>query len=316
MERRRVMAAAIRFLLPALAILCVTPPPACGGEAEVRAVDDALRERYGLKDDFYRKVTDAKGLHILSSEQVDDRALLEVRYLILRVLDGRDDVLQALIGRKLRIGVMACNEYTTDMPETRKMNPWWNKRARGLGGNPTTCAEENVLNFRGDPYTGENIFIHEFAHAVHHSGLSVVDETFDRRLRDLFKRVKAGGDFEGYAMNSFGELWAEGVQTWFHCNTAGLVWTGGEKRKPLYTREDLKAHLPGLAALMEEVFPGNAWTYTTTDKRTDLPHLKGYDRAKAPTFVWPKAVLDAFHAQEEKNRARRKKKSGSPSDRK
>ena len=58
--------------------------------------------------------------------------------------------------------IYAHNEYTTDVPEHKylekgeKGKDWWDRRARGLGGNPrvpaTTCGEENLLCFEGDPY--------------------------------------------------------------------------------------------------------------------------------------------------------------------
>ncbi|MDP6506913.1 MAG: hypothetical protein QF886_25025, partial [Planctomycetota bacterium] len=163
----------------------------------VTAVPAEIIQRYKLKGDFYKKYVDVGGVPLMSSEKVDDRALLEARYTILQVLKGRKDILEAMSSKNLRLGVMAYNEFTTDMPETSKMNPWWNKRARGLGGNPTTCAEENVLNFPGDPYRGENILIHEFAHAIHHSGMRVLDDTFDKRLKALFKKTKESGRFSG-----------------------------------------------------------------------------------------------------------------------
>ena len=32
---------------------------------------------------------------------------------------------------------------------------YWDRRARGLGGNPTTCAEENLLGYPGTRYYAE-----------------------------------------------------------------------------------------------------------------------------------------------------------------
>ena len=277
----------------------------------VRPVDETIRKRFKHKSDFYKKVVDAGGLLILSSEKVDDRALLEVRYLIDGVLRGRDDIRAAMVKSGLRIGVMDYAEFTTDIPEHSKLSPWWNKRARGLGGNPVTCAEENVLNYKGDPYVGENIFIHEFAHAIQHSGIGRLDGEFKTKLRKLYEQTKAGGRFSGYCMQNPGEFWAEGVQSWFDCNRREIILKAGKERINIRTRELLVEHMAEFAALLREVFGDNDWRYTTTDKRTDLPHLKGYDREQAPTFTWPKHILEAARKTEERKREGKKRKGGS-----
>ena len=46
---------------------------------------------------------------------------------------------------------------------------YWNRRARGMGGTFTTCAEENVLGYPGTRYFGEHILVHEFSHSIHAS---------------------------------------------------------------------------------------------------------------------------------------------------
>jgi hypothetical protein len=38
---------------------------------------------------------------------------------------------------------------------------YWNRRARGMGGTFTTCAEENVLGYPGTADFGEHILVHE-----------------------------------------------------------------------------------------------------------------------------------------------------------
>jgi hypothetical protein len=53
-------------------------------------------------------------------------------------------------------------------------------RSRGMGGNPTTGAEENLLGYPGTRYFGEHIFVHEFAHAIHRAIRDV-----DHGRRDL-----------------------------------------------------------------------------------------------------------------------------------
>ncbi|MDP6114596.1 MAG: hypothetical protein QGF00_09960 [Planctomycetota bacterium] len=278
-------------------------------EPTIQPVTREIEQRFKLKGDgFYRKYVDAGGIPVISSGKVTDRALLEARFLILSVLKGRQDILNAMKAKNLRVGVMAYTEFTTDMPETRHMSPWWNRRARGLGGNPTTCGEENLLNFKGDPYTGENILIHEFAHAIHHSGMNMLDKTFNSRLKALYEKTKKSGLVAGYCMSSHGEFWAEGVQSWFDSNWPNINMTMKDgTKKSIRTREELIEHMPELAGLLREAFGDNEWRYSKIEKRMLLPHLKDFDPSKAPSFTWPKRVDEAIRIEKEKKKERRKK---------
>jgi len=254
-------------------------------------------------DPFYKKHVSAGGLLIASSEKVSDHALAEAAYLIGKILAGRDDILAALIRNRVYVGVMAVDEFTTDIPEHSKLSAWMDKRARGLGGNPVTCGEENLLGFKGDPYRGESILIHEFSHIVHARGIGAIDKTFDTRLKALYGRVKKSGRFRAYGMTNRAELWAEGAQSWFNCNRRGglaVVKPEGKGLLQINTRDALKKHMPEFAKLLAEVFRGNDWSWTPVGKRLDQPHLKGYDPAKAPVFKWPKRVLEAAKKKRKK----------------
>src|SRR5262249_26220486 len=145
-------------------------------QPKVTDVPKEIREALKL-DPWYKKYTSARGLPVLSSEKVSDKALVEAAYLIGRMLADREDILKSLIKNKCRFVVMAPTEMTTDVPEQRNMTPkdYWDKRARGLGGKVTSCGEENLLNLKGDRYRNENILIHEFAHAIHNFGLRKLD---------------------------------------------------------------------------------------------------------------------------------------------
>jgi len=199
----------------------------------------------------------------------------------------------------------------TDMPECRGLPSWYDRRARGLGGNPISCGEENLLGFKGDPYRGENIFIHEFAHGIH-GALGNMDKQFDLRIRALYKKTKATGRFRGYGITSFGELWAEGVQSWFECNLNGGLVAVGPKGKAICqinTRKQLKKHLPELARMLEEEFRGNEWVYVPVAKRLGEAHLAGYDPANSPVFRWPAKAIKAYQAEQARKRKERQKKA-------
>jgi alpha-glucosidase len=231
----------------------------------VRAVPDDLRARLKL-DPFYEKSTDYKGLPILSSGKVSDAGLAEARYLIGRMLAGRDDVTAAMVKAGCRFVVMAPTEMTTDVPEQRNMTPkdYWDKRARGLGGRITSCGEENLLNLKGDRYGRENILIHEFAHCIHQYGLRAVDPKFDARLRAAYARTTDAGLWKDtYAATNHSEYWAEGVQSYFDCNNPPNKGVHND----VDTREELAKYDPELFALIDEAFRKSDYRYVRYDKR-------------------------------------------------
>jgi alpha-glucosidase len=254
------------FFAPAL-LLADEPAkenPSGGAAPAVTAVPDDLRQSLKL-DPFYEKYTHYKGYPILSSAKVSDEALLEARYLISRMLAGRDDVLNAMVRRNCRFVVMAPTEMTTDVPEQRSMTPkdYWDRRARGLGGRITSCGEENLLNLRGDRYRNENILIHEFSHAIHGQGLRSIDRAFDGRLREVYDRAMEKGLWkETYAATNAGEYWAEGVQDYFDCNAPP-----GGVHNEVNTREELARYDPELFALIDEVFKQSEFRYVRYDQR-------------------------------------------------
>ena len=85
-----------------------------------------------------------------------------------------------------------------------------------------------------------------------------------------------------YASTNRAEYWAEAVQSWFNDNREN-----DHDHNHVNTRKELKEYDPDIAKLVEEVFGTREWTYTKATKRLNLPHLKGYDPAKAPEFKWP-----------------------------
>ncbi len=145
----------------------------------------------------------AQGYPIVACEKVDDYALREAAYLVNMMLGERPDVRQAMIDSGSRMVVMAYDQFTTDIPEQRKMQPkdFWDARARGLGGSETdplcSCGEENLLGFDGDPYASENLLIHEFAHNMHLRGLIRVDPSFNDRLKSSYESAIERGLWKG-----------------------------------------------------------------------------------------------------------------------
>jgi hypothetical protein len=260
--------------------------------AELPKVDTPspeLKKQLSLND-FYKKSVVVDGLAIVASDKVEDHALLEAAYLINQLLAGRDDLRAALVKQKIRVAIMAPTEMTTRIPEHSDLKPasYWDRRARGLGATRIRPAvsggAENLLEYPGDPYRGENILIHEFSHAIHEIALRQVDKTFQKRLQAAYDQAKTEDLWAGtYGMTNPAEYWAEGVQSWFACNQKK-----DRQHTGINTREELKKHDPRLGELLAEVFKDNAWLYERPSQRKDKAHLAGYDGSKAPRFAWPK----------------------------
>jgi alpha-glucosidase len=267
-NRWPVRTGALLIFLAVCAAAWAKPPekPQPVEETKVTEVPKELRDSLKL-DPFYEKYASAKGIPILSSAKVSDKALVEAAYLINQMLADRDDIRQALVKGKMRFVVMAPTEQTTDVPEQRNMTPkdYWDKRARGLGGRITSCGEENLLNLKGDRYNRENILIHEFSHAIHQIGMRAVDPKFDARLRETYKKAMDAGTWKDtYAATNHSEYWAEGVQAYFDCAAPPAKGNHND----INTREKLKKADPDLFDLIDETFKQSKFRYVRYDKRT------------------------------------------------
>lgn len=217
---------------------------------------------YGWPD-FYTKYVNCNGIHIMSSWRVPDSCLVQVHktlYAMTSMLPK--NVLDAMTRVNTRVAVMARYEGTTDIPEHADLASDttlnWNLRARGLGGELefplTSCAEENVLAYQIDKYHAEDILIHEFAHSIHLIGIKQVYPGIDDEIKTLMNNAIAAGRFTNtYAIDTFEEFWAEGVQNWFNVNAEVPVPDG--KHNWVNTREDMKAYDPDLYALIARYFP-------------------------------------------------------------
>jgi hypothetical protein len=190
------------------------------------------------------------------------------------MLAWRGDLRESMIRRGWRTGVIAETEMTMDIPEyANRKRPnaprdepvmqadrdYHANRSRGLGGNPTTGAEENILGYPGTRYWGEHIFVHEFAHAIH-SAIRDVDPGMASEITAAYEAAREAGLYQRiqgsrhYAMTSAGEYWAEGVQWWFHSNYGECLSTENGGWFEVDSPEQFAAYDPVLFELLGRVF--------------------------------------------------------------
>ena len=270
-------------------VLLVMSLTAAWGESVGKVPEELRRDRH--LDPFYQKHISVGGLPIVGSEKVSDFALLEGAYILRNMLAGNAQMLQVLATNGVKIVIMAYNEYTTDLPEQRDMKPrvYWDSRARGLGGSTCSGAEENVLCYPGDPYSTENILVHEFAHVIQEVGMGAVDPSFSGRLKTAYENAMRKGLWKAtYAATDPAEYWAESSQDWFDNNRHDDA-----LHNHVHTRVQLKEYDPEVAKLCAEVFGENPWRYHKPMERplAERAHLAGFDPSKAPHFRWRKAPI-------------------------
>jgi hypothetical protein len=265
---------ALLALSCALLAACATPAALPPPQASVLPPPASLH-----LDPFYTKYLDAEGIPVTTSPRVPDAALLAARDIVVTMTSKRPDVRRELIAMGERVGVMATNEYTTDLPEQRDWKKptvddsrltgcdrlaylkiaamsdrdYWNSRARGMGGLYTTGATENLLGYPGSVYYGENILVHEFGHVML-TAIQRADPKLYARVEAAYAHAKAAGLWQGsYAMTNLQEYWAEGVQFWFDDNMA-------YKRLPSLTivnHQDLQRYDRPLWEALAQVFPAS-----------------------------------------------------------
>lgn len=210
---------------------------------------------------FFDKFTDAQGIPVVASADVPDRGLLVARDVILHMLTNSPSIQQQMIDEGYKLGVMADTDSTMDIPwysdlekpdgidEDVTVAEYWNQRARGLGGDEVTCAEENILGYPGTKYFGENILVHEFSHSIHQA-IRETDPELARKIESAYQDAMANGLWEDhYASTNAAEYWAEGTQFWFNSN---YQYEHGDRT--VLNSADLMRYDPKLYSLLEKVY--------------------------------------------------------------
>jgi hypothetical protein len=263
-------------------------------------------------DPFYQKYADAGGIPIISSKNVPDTGLMVARDIVLYMLSERPDIRDQLIRNGARIGIMAIDETTTDIPEQsdwkkpaiddprlskcdvrdyaktiglQSDRDYWAKRARGMGGTYTTGAAENIMGVPGTRYYGENILVHEFSHSIF-GAIRSIDPALAARVEAAYAHAKEKRLWQGaYMANTLDEYWAEGTQFWFNSNKAYITDT-----LTVLNADDFKAHDPEFYAILSAVYrwdhriPADAYYMHPARMNSAHIHLDDTGKAKDDCF--------------------------------
>ncbi len=221
-------------------------------------------ERFSY-DGFYQKCVYFRGLPIVGSEKVDDKAFRIIVDRFTKMLSKvPDDSFQLLVKAGSHYSIIAATEGQTDLPEYRRLKndpkTDWNKRARGLGGFNTSGGEENILESPGDRYHGESIYIHEFGHTLANYVFAKADPRFRADWKEAYDKAMAEGLWKNtYSASNKDEYWAEGVQAYFDCCRSASPPNGVHNE--ICNRDGLEKYDPRLFALIDRAFGHNPWRY-------------------------------------------------------
>jgi predicted metalloprotease with PDZ domain/dipeptidyl aminopeptidase/acylaminoacyl peptidase len=267
--------------VPAADIPAKTPSaaPARVQEARLPAVEptpESFFAKVPEKDraaarNFYKKYLNIKGLPVVASAEVDDRALQRTYDLVTHLLAGRPDVLEAMARHGTRLIVIGKDQVYTDMPEYRghPNAAYQNERVRGTGGlDVTSFGEENLLSLPQDRYDDESIAVHEFCHTID-AALRRIDSTWQARLLATYRGAMSKELWKNaYTASNPAEYWAEICQSYFDCNRINN-WN----HAAVGTREQLKLYDPDGYELVKTTFqltPQTDWRYRPLQRQPSV----------------------------------------------
>lgn len=245
------------------------PPPDENGPFACPTVKPTAPPAALKLDPFYKKYVDAGGLPLVGSDKVPDTAFAQAYYVIANMLRGKPCIRKALQNSGVLFGIMAESEVTTNMPEYSDLNKAfpnvdWDKRGRGFGATLvrplTTGAVENLLQKRADPWFGELIFLHEFAHTFFEFGIESLEGGAKHRstLQSLYSDARSAGKWDKtYAATNANEYWAETVQSWFNNNLSADPPNGIHNN--IDTRTELESYDPKMAQYIAQFFDPQPW---------------------------------------------------------
>lgn len=205
----------------------------------------AKRDRKRL---YYNRYINAGGVAIVGNASVADKFFLMAKDIVLRMTKKHPNIRKQLLPRD-NFYLVLLRDFARylEMPEYL-----WSPQIEFDSG---SCQANYCWSIVSYWHTHPmEVFVHEFAHAIHkaingnkYMRLNpALDPTFDGRLQLAYENALELGTWRGlYAEKNYREYWAEGVEAWFYD-------IGPDREFP--THQAFAARDPMLAELIEEWF--------------------------------------------------------------
>lgn len=238
-----------------VAMLCFPPLVAAADDPKVISIEPP-------EQGFFSKQVLCDGIPIKAHRDVEDRALLEARRRISRMLKNLPVVAENLVDVGAEMEIIGKDQQTSDLPSQRH---WKGKtyefhggrsltidqRTRGVGGLPASCGEENLLKLPSDRYRHHrDICTHEFAHTVFDYGFSGnVREIIEAQFK---KSLEQGLWKTAYASTNPNEFFAE-LSMWYFDSRGDY---GQIKPMPKEGREWLQNYDHDAFDLLDQIYSG------------------------------------------------------------
>lgn len=187
--------------------------------AMVTRIPAHIVRKYGIDSRFYGKYTEAYGLPITASREVDDKALMRMCYTVRWQYASHKSARRAAHSNYVRFIIIGKNQRTTEMPEYRHMDPYYDERARGFGAHVTSACEECLLYYQKNKWRGMDLGAHEVAHNNHLSGFERGMPSLYREISNAFTAAMRAGKYylsgrAMYARTDYREYWAEALDSY------------------------------------------------------------------------------------------------------
>jgi hypothetical protein len=223
----------------------------------VSAVPAAIKTKYNITTTWYAKYIDANGIAVLGSSAVSNAALLKARKNMLTLMATLPTGAKAkLDAQKVRVVILGPGETASSIPEYNALFGSASDATYWGGFGPTStlpiCAgtQDNLIGNFGN----ENVFVHEFGHAIAEMALPALDTKFQSELTAAYNNAKAKSLWSNtYAITDIKEYWAEGIQSYFDVNREGTA-AGDGTHNLINTRTELKTYDVPLHNLLNRVY--------------------------------------------------------------
>jgi len=232
--------------------------------ATVTSIPRHVIQKYSLDSRFYGKFTQAYGMPITASKSVDDRALMRFCYIVRWVYSSHKSARRAAHSNFGRFIIIGKNQRTTQMPEYRHMDPYYDERSRGFGAHVTSTSEENLLYLQKNKWRGMDMAGHEGAHNLHLTGLERGKPSIYRAISQAFTSAMAAGKYYSggrglYARTDYREYYAEAF-----CSYIGDTWS----TVPPHSANELYRYDRAVYSTLTQALPCNkitSWIYVQND---------------------------------------------------